>query len=274
MGKIVYSPIEAYEEAVDIIEAFSTMVLFGLSVPEAETKDKIIRNFIARSVVSLKGVLALWRIDAFADCWVLHRCIVDRLFHLKSLAKDKAFDVFDDWSFKQQYDYMNKIRSDREFKGTVDPYFFMDMDRQKARYAEICNRKVDWKRPKAETVAKNAGWDFFYKYAYDHASSYVHPMANDGEQELLRLTKLANPRKCGEPRLVINNSCLAMAVLLSEGLNISSFSWRRIVFDLISDYMSFLKTGTKKYLLTFYRIGSQGPNFDLCKKTDKAAFDE
>jgi hypothetical protein len=275
MGKIAYPPIEAYEEAVDIIGVFSTMVLFGLAAPEAKTKDKIIRNFIARSVVSLKSILALWKIDAFADCWVLHRCIVDRLFHLKSLANDKAFDIFDDWSFKQQYDYMNKIRSDPEFKGMVDPGFFKDADRQKARYAEICKRKVDWKRPRAETVAKDADWDFFYKYAYDHASSHVHPMANDGELEFLRLTKLAEPRNSGEPRLVINNSCLAMAVLLNEGLNISSFSWRRIVFNFISDYTAFLRTGSKKYLRTFYKIGSQGPNFELCKKTEKhGAFDE
>ena len=144
------------------------MVLFGLAAPEAETKDKIIRNFIARSVVSLKSILALWKLDAFADCWVLHRCIIDRLFHLKALANGKAFEEFDDWSFKQQYDYMNKIRSDPEFKGTVDPDFFKDADRQKARYVEICKRKVDWKKPKAETVAKDANWDFLYKYAYDH----------------------------------------------------------------------------------------------------------
>ena len=100
-------------------------------------------------------------------------------------------------------------------------------------------------------------------------------MANDGEQEFLRLTKLAEPRACGEPRLVINNSCLAMAVLLNEGLNISNLSWRRIVFDFISDYMTFLRTGTKIYLLTFCKIGSQGPDFELCKKVDKhGAFDE
>ena len=68
MDKKVYFPIETYEEAVKILGIFSTMVLFGLAVPAAETRDKIIRNFIARSVVSLKGILELWKINAFADC--------------------------------------------------------------------------------------------------------------------------------------------------------------------------------------------------------------
>ncbi len=275
MDKKEYLPIEAYEEAIKILGVFSTMLLFGFAGQTAETKDKIIRNFIARSVVTLGGILELWKIGAYADCWVLHRCIVDRLFHLKSLVKNKAFEAFDEWSFKRQYEYMNKVKSDREFRNTVGPGFFKDMERQKARYAKISKQKIDWGRPDAETVAKDAGLDFFYKYGYDHASTYVHPMANDGEQEFHRLTKLAEPRECGDTRLVISNSCLAVAVLIQEGLNISNFSWRKMVFDFLSDYLEFLKSGSKKYLFTFCKIGSLGPTADLCKKTDKhGAFNE
>ena len=275
MDKKIYFPIETYEEAIKILGVFSTMILFGFAGQPTETRDKIIRNFIARSVVSLKGILELWKIDAFSDCWVLHRCIVDRLFHLKSLAKDNAFDSFDDWSFKRQYEYMNKIRSDREFKNTVGPAFFKDMDRQKARYARLCKQMIDWDRPKAETVARDAGWDFLYKYGYDHASTYVHPMANDGELEFHRLTKLAEPRECGDTRLVISNSCLAVVVLIQECLNISNFVWRRLVYTFLSDYLDFLESGSRIYLVTFCKIGSLGPNYELCKKADKhGAFDE
>ena len=64
-------------------------------------------------------------------------------------------------------------------------------------------------------------------------------------------------------------------MLINEGLSISNFTWRGIVFEFLSDYLEFLRTGSKKYLVTFFKIGSLGPNFDLCKKTDKhGAFDE
>ena len=269
-----YPPIEAYEEAIKILGVFSTMVLFGFAGQPPETRDKIIRNFIARSIVTLRGILELWKIDAYADCWVLHRCIVDRLFHLKSLAKDKAFEVFDDWCFKRQFEYMNKVKSDREFGNRVGPAFFKDMERHKARYATLSKRKIDWGRPDAETVAKYAGLDFLYKYGYDHASTYVHPMANDGEQEFHRLTKLAEPRECGDNRLVINNSCLAVLMLIQEGLNISNFKWRRVVFDFLGDYLAFLQNGSRDYVVSFCKIGLLGPNAELCKKTDKqGAFD-
>lgn len=271
-----YPSVEAYEEAVKVFEVFTKIVLFAFAGQQPpETMDKIIRNFIARSVVTLRSILELWKIQAYSDCWVLHRCIMDRLFYLKSLAKGKAFDAFDDWCLKQQYEYMNKVRSDPEFKGRVGPSFFKDMERYKARYNELCKRGVDWRRPRAEDVAMDAGWGFLYKYAYDHASSHVHPMANDGEQEFHRLTKLAEPRDCGDSRLVLNNSCLAALLLVQEGLNISNFRWRRVVFDFLGDFLAFLQDASRKYAVTYCKIISLGPDFEVCEKTDKkGAFDE
>jgi len=271
-----YPPVEAYEEAVKILEVFTKIVLFGFAGQQPpETKDKIIRNFIARSIVTLRSILELWKIQAYADCWVLHRCVVDRLFHLKSLAKDKAFDLFDDWCLKKQYEYMSKIRGDPDFKDRVGPDFFKDMKRYKARYDELCKQGVNWRRPRAEDIAKDAGWDFLYKYAYDQASAHVHPMANDGEQEFHRLTKLAEPRECGDYRPILNNSCLAMLLLIQEGLNISNFRWRRLIFDFLSDFLAFLRDGSRAYVITYCKIASLGPDFALCEKTDKhGAFDE
>ncbi len=264
-----YLPLETYKEAVDILELFTTIILFSFSKHSTGVKDNIIRNFIARSIVALKGIMKLWEIEDYSDCWVLNRCILDRLFHLRALAKDDAFDLFEKWSFKRQYDSKNRIRTDPEFGGKLNPDFFKDLDVQKERYIKVSKERIQWKRPKAEEIAKEMDLDFLYKFGYDYASSRVHPMANDGEEDFLKLTKLSAGDILVNQRSVISNSCLAVNILIQEGLNSSNLAWRNIIFDFLRDFLRFLKDGSKKYLVTFYKIGSLGPDVDFCKKANK-----
>ena len=70
---------------------------------ESEIKDLIIRNFIARTAVTLHGIKQLWNIHDYQDCWVLYRCLLDRLFTLEYLSKKEEFELFEDWSFFRQF---------------------------------------------------------------------------------------------------------------------------------------------------------------------------
>ena len=80
-----YQTFEAYKEFEEVFRAFGQMVLFAMAQFPATTRDTIIRNFIARALVMLRGVFQLWEIEDYQDCWVLHRCMLDRLFHLNDL---------------------------------------------------------------------------------------------------------------------------------------------------------------------------------------------
>lgn len=264
-----YLPIESYKEAIDILEKFTILILFSFAKHSRGIKDVIIRNFIARAIVSLKGILKLWEVNDYQDCWVLNRCILDRLFHLRALAKNNTFELFEKWSFKQQYDFRNKLRSDTDFKGKLNPDFFKDTNEQKEKYATITKEQPRWERPKAETVAKEMDLIFLYKFGYDYASTLVHPMANDGQEDFLRLTNLLEEELFTDQRVVINNSCLAVILLIQEGLNASTLAWRRLIFDFLDNFLSFLKNGSKDYLLSFLKIGKLGPELDLAKPEKK-----
>lgn len=263
-----YLPIESYKEAIDILDLFTTIILFSFGEHGTTVKDTIIRNFIARAIVSLKGILKLYEEKDYHDCWILHRCLLDRLFHLHVLAKDDSYELFEKWSFKQQYEFKNKVRSDPEFKDKVTSGYFDDMGRKKARYLAICKEKPNWHRPKAEKIAKEMDLDFLYKYGYDYASTLVHPMYNDGDADFYRQTKLSTEEMFPDQRVVLNNSCLVVVVLIQEGLNTSTLLWRAIVYDFLDNYKKFLKDGSMNYQISFLKIGSLGQDFDICKKKD------
>ena len=264
-----YFPVKAYREAIYILDVFTKIILFQFAEHSTGIKDNIIRNFIARGIVALKGIMKLWEISDYHDCWVLHRCILDRLFHLRALARDDTFELFERWSFKHQYDSRNKIRSDPDFKERINPEFFKDMDAQKERYAIISKERPQWKRPKPEEIAREMDYHFLYKYGYDYASRLVHPMADDGEEDFYRQTKLSGRIFFIDQKVVINNSCIVVALVINEGLRYSNLVWRRLTFDFLKNFIDFLRSGSKKYQITFRKIVSLGPNVDLCKKATK-----
>lgn len=264
-----YQSIEAYKKAIEILDMFTTIILFSFVKHGTEVKEIIIRNFIARAIVALKGILRLYEMDNYHDCWVLHRCILDRLFHLRALAVDNQFEIFEKWSFKKQYEFKNKVRSDPDVKERVSSNYFKGMDKEKVRYNNICKEKPHWKRPNPEAVAKNMELMPLYKYGYDYASTLVHPMANDGETDFLRQTKLGTQEVFTDQKVVINNSCLAVVVLIQEGLNTSNLLWRGIIYDFLDNLRSFLLSGSEQYQLTFYKIGKFGPDVDFCKRKTK-----
>lgn len=260
-----YWPLEYYKEAIELLDAVSTIILLSFAKHPTQVKNVIIRNFIARGIVTLKGILSLWEVGDHQDCWVLYRGILDRLFHLADLASKEEFELFNEWSFKRQYEDRNRIRSDKDFKSRLNPSFFEDTAEEKERYKAVSSKQLNWTRPEARSVAKEMGLEFLYKYGYDFASTLVHPMANDGQEDFLRKTKLGREEQYADEIVVINNSILTTTLLIREGLNASSLVWRTILYDFL-DYMTkFLNTSSEEYKLTFAKIALLGPNTEWCQ---------
>lgn len=214
----------------------------------------------------LKAIFVLWENTDYQDAWVIHRALLERLFLLHDLGEKDEYLKFDDWSFFEQYKAQNKVKSDHEFKHEAVGWVYNLTDKQKLRIKSLQKNPPKWKRPKAETVAKSMGVDFLYNYGYDFASTHVHPMANDGQQDFFTITKLKPAPKFPDQITVLSNSILASSLLLQEAMNQSSFRWRRVVWDYLDQIRSFLHDGNNSYKEVFFKLGQMFPKIELSEK--------
>jgi hypothetical protein len=254
MSKQSHRTLEAYREAAEALYAVSGMVLFSFARYHCDTKNIIIRNFVARSAITLRGVFALWDVSDFQNAWVVHRALIDRMFHIHSLGVNDEFSKFDDWSFFEQYKAQNRVKSDDLFKHQAVGWLYELSDEQKKRIRELEKNKPSWKRPKAESVAKDMGMDFLYKYGYDYASMHVHPMANDGQEDFYTITKLEPAPKFPSNISVITNTILASSMILQDALNHSSFRWRSVLWDFLAEVRKMLGSNDDSYQVTFLKL--------------------
>lgn len=265
-----YLPAESYREALEVFHAASVIILFEFARQEQNTRDNIICNFIARTDTMTRAVFRLWDIQDYQDCWIVYRCLMDRLFHLSSLGKNNRFDVFEEWSFLEQCNAINRVRSDPECKGALKSKLFNLTPEQKKRLKALSKNPPVWQRPKAEEVAKQLDMQFLYRLGYDFASMHVHPMANDGLQDFFSITKLEPAPDFPDQRSVLSNTLLIGKMIVQEGLNSSTLSWRAIVYDFLDHLLEFLDTGDETYKISFSKLSKLfGENVPLCKKTTK-----
>jgi Family of unknown function (DUF5677) len=261
---------EEYRIATETFARLTGHFLFQFARHPLDTKDTIIQNFVARAITMVRGIQCLWAIGDFQDCWILHRALMDRYFHLLALGKDGGYKEFDDWSFMRQYEAQNRARSDPNCKNVLGSPLFTPTPEQKSRHAALAKLPPKWRRPKAEDVAKGARISPLYDYGYDFASTHVHPMANDGLEDFYAITKL-EPKPDFPPHIsVLHNSLLVGCLIVNEALNQSDFRWMTVVFDFYDHLMKFLDTGSLEYRQTFTKIVSIGPNAKLCETIRQA----
>ena len=203
----------------------------------------------------VRGIFRLWEISDQSDCWILHRCLLDRLFHLYDLNQKDQFDVFNDWSFKMLYEAAGRLRSDPDLKGQIDGLVEELTQERKSRYHRLVKNPPDWRRPKAEEAAKSMGLTLRYRYGYDYASRHVHPMANDGQDDFYTITSL-NPRPDipAASIVVLSNSILVASMILQEALNASSLLWMAVVYDAIDGVRNFLHSATIEHHLPLAKV--------------------
>lgn len=265
-----YLPIENYKDGLDAFHAISGFLLFEFAKENIDQKDIIIRNFIARGDMMSRAIFKLWELGDYQDCWIIHRCLLDRLFHLRQLQKGNEFEAFEAWSFLQQFNAVNRVRGDPEFSGALKSKYFNFTSEQKERASSLKSNPPCWRRPKVEEVARSMHMEFLYRFGYDFASTHIHPMANDGQQDFYTITKLVPKPDFPDQRVVLSNTLLVSTMVVQEGLNSSNFAWRRIVFDFLDDLKSMLGTGSEYYKNSFLKIGTiieQG--LRLCRPVDK-----
>lgn len=265
-----YRSIEEFRLAVGTFHGFAGLLLFAFAKQDCDTKNILIRNFIARTDTMLRGVLQLWEIGDFQDCWILNRCLLDRLFHLVHLGKTGEHELFDDWSFYKQFKAQNRVRSDPKFQAAQNSQLFTPSSKEKARFTKLASTPPKWNRPKAETVAKEMNLSFLYKYGYDLGSTHVHPMANDGLQDFFSITKLEPSPDFPEQRSVLSNSILVSCMIIQEALNQSSFRWRHVTYDFLSQLMEHLHDGTPDYRVAFLKIAEMARSMELCEPSSIA----
>jgi hypothetical protein len=250
-----YLSVESYAEALETFHAISGIILFEFARQEQGERDVIIRNFIARTDMMARAVFRLWELQDYQDCWILHRCLLDRLFHLSHLQEHDQFEVFEAWSFLEQYNALNRVRSAPEFSGALESKMFNLTLDQKERAKVLSKNPPVWQRPKAEKVAKRLNMRFLYRFGYDFGSTHVHPMANDGQQDFFTITKLEPAPEFPDQRSVLSNTLLVGTMIVQQGLNASTLSWRALVYDFLDDLRRFLDTGSDDYKLTFVKLG-------------------
>jgi hypothetical protein len=254
-----------YPFLVKTLSAYTGLVLLSMRQHWAHARERVIASFIARGMVSLESIIELWRLGNFEDCWVVHRVIVERLFHLHSLAEREEFEVFEEWSFIQQFEAKNRSHSDRFAQVKLKPEDRVFSEEQKERYRKLKRKGLRWSRPKAEEVAKRMGLSFLYRYSYDYASGFVHPLAGDGEYAMRRVTSTDKTPAEGQD-VVLPNSVLAQTLLIQEGLSTSALKWRKLMFDFLEQCRSWLETGSTDCFATFAKVVHAGPDFRFCEQ--------
>jgi len=249
-----YLHVESYAEALEAFHAISRILLLEFASQERGNRDIIIRNFIARADMMLRAVFRLWDLQDYQDCLILYRCLLDRLFHLVHLQERDQFEVFEAWSFLEQCNAVNRVRSDPEFSGALESKMFAFTLEQKERAKVLSKNPPVWQRPKAEDVAKLINMRFLYRFGYDFSSTHVHPMANDGQQDFFTITKLEQAPEFPDQRSILSNTLLVGTMILQQGLNASTMSWRAPVYDFLEGLRRFLGTGEDDYQRSFAKL--------------------
>ena len=256
---------ELLGRAIETLRAYCGVVLLSFAKHGQDLRDTVARNFIARGMSCAQSIYAVWKAGSEQDAWILHRSLLDRLFHLHELSETNGFSDFEEHSFKAIYEARHRLLSDPLMKGKA-PMSLKDLQREnRQRYESISQKKLRWRRPKAEEIAKKMDLGFLYRFGYDYASMHVHPMADDGEADF---AVLISPHAIKiSDATVVRNSILVQSMLIQEAFNISKMRWRAIAYNFLDQLRIFLGTGDQQFHVTFYKIGQAwgGGNFDLCE---------
>ncbi|MBV1884598.1 MAG: hypothetical protein KUG82_23365 [Pseudomonadales bacterium] len=252
-----------------VVESFDVVtktILLSFAKHECDTKNQILHNFLARTNMMLQAILSLWELGDTQDCWVIHRCMLDRLFHLNDISESNSYIEFEKWSFLQQYKANNKVASDQDFRDKSEVDSITPTQLQKERYAELSKRGNNWRRPKAEKVAKKMNMSFFYKYGYDFGSTHVHPMADDGQEDFYNITGLEPRPKFPDQSMVFSNSVVVATMIAQDVLNYSNLNWAAVTYNYLERVRESMNDENyMEYEVDVARIGILFMNSSLCK---------
>ena len=260
-----YLPTEEYWKAKYYLKNFTISALHWLASESQELREQIIGNFIARGIVCLDSIFLLWRERNFQDCWILHRTLVDRWVHLKHLAMHDEFEEFERWTSQRRFRELSVTLSDPEITEKFSPQTLAEQKRVHKEWRQRFEKEPPstWNRPRPAEVAKQSNFLLSYRLGYDPASTMVHPMSDDGNEDFARLLGLKKVFLDDTP-VVLHNSFAFLVLLIQVGLNSSNLLWRDFIFDFYEQIISNLESGCNDYVLTYGRAFAYGPEFNWC----------
>ena len=266
MSKAKQLTFNQYTQSAQVLTEYTSVVLKNYADISNENRDRIIRNLIARSITALRGIINLWSIQDYNDCWVLYRVLLDRLFYLETLGTEESFGKFSDWCFINSFEYKMKCLNDPEFAEKIEPEKFVLSEEDKKRYESLKTTDVNWKKPSAFKVAKKMKLDFLYNYGYRFASGHVHPTANEGMEDVARLTGQTIDQTYDDQITVIHNSSLIMNIILRQGINFSNLEWRSAILTFLDQHAAFITGLPNKYINSINVIRKLvSENTDFCR---------
>ncbi|MCJ7933435.1 MAG: DUF5677 domain-containing protein [Chryseobacterium sp.] len=213
-------------ELYEIVESFknvSHIILLKFELHPFNTKETILRNFIAKASSLLNSISILIKEDQIGEATALYRLLIERYFYIEYLEKSGLYQEFKDWSFIKTFEIRNKMRSQTTFNSKDVKEELTDDDFQINLYQELKSKKINWIEPKIEDFSKQIDLKLLYSLGYDLGSSYVHPRADEGLWDALRIVKNEKKSELVAVNLLNNSVLLSNAVLALATYNSTVF---------------------------------------------------
>jgi hypothetical protein len=244
--------IEVYDLARQTLEHVIRGMLLNLH-DRPGIEMRIIRNFFAKSTMLVRSIYSLWGINAFQECNILYRCLLDRYFYLHVLVRDKSFELFEEASFMEKFGTARRARNDDKFSHQIALHPALNPEHE-IRYKELKQKPQTWKRPDAKEVVKSMKRDFFYQYGFDYASKHVHPQANDGEQDFETLTELRSGTQFFSHAVVLHNSLFILCLIIMDTFRDKDIKIIQPLSDFFDAFLDFLESGSLKFVTDYEKL--------------------
>lgn len=242
---------DEYSEMISSLRRLIKIILLELRTEVSELKDIMFLYALARASTQIESILKLWNLKHYSDCLILYRTQVERLLTYHHLIDTNTIKEFEDWSFIQNYENRNKVKSDREHNPYLVKEFWTESRKRIERYQRLKSQDISWKRPNPitlEEIAKKHDVEFFFKYGYKYASGFVHPLSSDGEDEFGIVTGIIPKyKKDYDTTPILNNSIVVLILIVELALNESSFAWNEYVFKVLTDCKDYIRDGKQDY---------------------------
>ncbi len=242
---------DEYSEMISVLRRLIKIILLELRTEVSESKDIMFLYSLARASIQIESILQLWKLKHYSDCLILYRTQVERLLTYHYLIDTNTIKEFDDWSFIQNYENRNKVKSDREHNPYLTKEFWTESRKRIEKCQRLKSQNITWKRPDPSTleeIAKKHDIEFFFKYGYKYGSGFVHPLSSDGEDEFGIVTDIIpENQKDHDTTPILNNSVVVLILIIELALNESSFAWNKYVFKVINDCKDYIRNGKQDY---------------------------
>lgn len=248
---------EKYNELLELIESFkrfTRFIILTFDKSSLDTKNQILRNFIAKSHSLINSISLLLKEEQEGEAMALYRLLIERYFYLEYLHKTNSYQAFKDWSFIKTFESRNKMRSNSEFNSQKTKEYLVDSKDQVKKYQALKKKKNQWIEPKIENFAKEIDLSFLYSLGYDLGSSFIHPRADEGYWDALRIMK---NEKMVEFK---KNNILRNSILIANGLLINASNRSEFEFG---KYLNFYCNSIFEYLVEDKEL----PNLKDIEKT-------